>query len=58
LPGDRFDDMAFRDPAPGAAVNCLRELGVAGDTIVVFASDNGLDGPGPRPIGGKGSVKG
>jgi hypothetical protein len=44
LPGDRFDDMAFRDPAPGAAVNCLR-LGVAGDTIVVFASDNGLAAP-------------
>src|SRR5580704_12506239 len=26
LPCDRFDDMAFRNPATGAAVKCLREF--------------------------------
>ncbi len=40
------------DAIVGKMLDALDELGLARDTIVVFASDNGPDGPGARPYGG------
>jgi arylsulfatase A-like enzyme len=40
------------DALVGRMLDALGELGLARDTIVVFASDNGPDGPGARAYGG------
>ena len=38
-------------PSSAGCSNSLKELGLEKDTIVVFASDNGPDGPGARTFG-------
>ena len=40
------------DAIVGRMLDALDELGLARDTIVVFASDNGPDGPAVREFGG------
>ena len=40
------------DAVVGEMLDTLEELGLENDTIVVFASDNGPDGPGARAFGG------
>jgi arylsulfatase len=40
------------DAVVGAMLDALAELGLEDDTIVIFASDNGPDGPGSRVFGG------
>jgi arylsulfatase len=62
LPSKRFegrsrigqfgDSLMEGDAIVGAMLDALDELGLARDTIVVFASDNGPDGPGARTFGG------
>ena len=39
-------------PSSAAMLDSLKELGLEKDTIVVFASDNGPDGPGAQTFGG------
>jgi arylsulfatase len=39
------------DAIVGSTLDSLKELGLEKDTIVVFASDNGPDGPGARTFG-------
>ncbi len=61
LPSKRFegvsrigqfgDSLMEGDAIVGKMLDALDELGLAHDTIVVFASDNGPDGPGARPYG-------
>jgi arylsulfatase len=62
LPSKRFegasrigqfgDSLMEGDAIVGRMLDALDELGLAHDTIVVFASDNGPDGPEVRPYGG------
>jgi len=62
LPSKRFegqsrigqfgDSLMEGDAIVGRMLDALDELDLARDTIVVFASDNGPDGPGARPFGG------
>jgi arylsulfatase A-like enzyme len=62
LPSKRFegqsrigqfgDSLMEGDAIVGRMLDALDELGLARDTIVVFASDNGPDGPGARAYGG------
>ena len=62
LPSKRFegqsrigqfgDSLMEGDAIVGRMLDALDELGLARDTIVVFASDNGPDGPGARAFGG------
>jgi arylsulfatase A-like enzyme len=62
LPSKRFegasrigqfgDSLMEGDAIVGRLLDALDELGLARDTIVVFASDNGPDGPGARAFGG------
>jgi arylsulfatase len=40
------------DAVVGALLDALADLGLEQDTIVIFASDNGPDGPGSRAFGG------
>ena len=62
LPSKRFegasrigqfgDSLMEGDAIVGKMLDALNDLGLAKDTIVVFASDNGPDGPGARAFGG------
>lgn len=62
LPSKRFegasrigqfgDSLMEGDAVVGKVLDSLHELGLEKDTIVVFASDNGPDGPGARTFGG------
>ena len=62
LPSKRFegasrigqfgDSLMEGDAIVGSALDSLKDLGLEKDTIVVFASDNGPDGPGARTFGG------
>ncbi len=62
LPSKRFegasrigqfgDSLMEGDAIIGKVLDTLQELGLDKDTIVVFASDNGPDGPGARTFGG------
>jgi arylsulfatase A-like enzyme len=62
LPSKRFegasrigqfgDSLMEGDAIVGKMLDTLTDLGLAKDTIVVFASDNGPDGPGARNFGG------
>ncbi|MEJ0076650.1 MAG: arylsulfatase [Alphaproteobacteria bacterium] len=62
LPSKRFegasrigqfgDSLMEGDAVVGAMLDSLKELGLEKDTIVVFASDNGPDGPGAKTFGG------
>ena len=62
LPSKRFegasrigqfgDSLMEGDAIVGTMLDALEELGLEQDTIVVFASDNGPDGPGARAFGG------
>jgi arylsulfatase A-like enzyme len=62
LPSKRFegqsrigqfgDSLMEGDAVVGRMIDALDELGLARDTIVVFASDNGPDGPAVRAFGG------
>jgi arylsulfatase A-like enzyme len=62
LPSKRFegksrigqfgDSLMEGDAIVGRMLDALGDLGLARDTIVVFASDNGPDGPGARTFGG------
>jgi arylsulfatase A-like enzyme len=62
LPSKRFegasrigqfgDSLMEGDAIVGKMLDTLNDLGLAKDTIVVFASDNGPDGPGARNFGG------
>ncbi len=62
LPSKRFegvsrigqfgDSLMEGDAIVGRMLDALDELGLTRDTIVVFASDNGPDGPGARAFGG------
>lgn len=62
LPSKRFegasrigqfgDSLMEGDAVVGRMLDSLQELGLERDTIVVFASDNGPDGPGARAFGG------
>ena len=62
LPSKRFegasrigqfgDSLMEGDAIVGKMLDSLKELGLEKDTIVVFASDNGPDGPGARAFGG------
>jgi arylsulfatase A-like enzyme len=61
LPSKRFegvsrigqfgDSLMEGDAIVGKMLDALDDLSLARDTIVVFASDNGPDGPGARPFG-------
>lgn len=61
LPSKRFegasrigqfgDSLMEGDAVVGRMLDSLRELGLERNTIVVFASDNGPDGPGARDFG-------
>ena len=61
LPSKRFEgasrigqfgnSLMEGDAIVGKMLNSLKELGLEKDTIVVFASDNGPDGPGARAFG-------
>ena len=61
LPSKRFegvsrigqfgDSLMEGDAIVGKMLDSLKELGLEKDTIVVFASDNGPDGPGARTFG-------
>ena len=50
--GQFGDSLMEGDAVVGAMLDALTELGLEQDTIVVFASDNGPDGPGSRAFGG------
>ena len=62
LPSKRFegasrigqfgDSLMEGDAIVGSMLDSLKELGLEKDTIVVFASDNGPDGPGAKTFGG------
>jgi arylsulfatase len=62
LPSKRFegasrigqfgDSLMEGDAIVGTMLDLLNELGLDKNTIVVFASDNGPDGPGARSFGG------
>jgi arylsulfatase A-like enzyme len=62
LPSKRFegasrigqfgDSLMEGDAIVGKMLDTLNDLGLAKDTIVVFASDNGPDGPGAHNFGG------
>ncbi len=55
LPSKRFEGasrIGQFDAIVGNVLDALKELGLEKDTIVVFASDNGPDGPGARTYGG------
>jgi arylsulfatase len=62
LPSKRFegasrigqfgDSLMEGDAIVGSMLDSLKELGLEKDTIVVFASDNGPDGPGAKTYGG------
>jgi arylsulfatase len=62
LPSNRFagqsrigqfgDSLMEGDAIVGRMLDALDQFGLARDTIVVFASDNGPDGPGARTFGG------
>ena len=62
LPSKRFEGVSRigqfgnslmeGDAVVGRMLNSLHELGLEKDTIVVFASDNGPDGPGAQAFGG------
>jgi arylsulfatase A-like enzyme len=62
LPSKRFegasrigqfgDSLMEGDAIVGKMLDSLKELGLEKDTIVVFASDNGPDGPGASRFGG------
>ena len=62
LPSKRFegasrigqfgDSLMEGDAVVGRMLDSLNELGLEKDTIVVFASDNGPDGPGAQAFGG------
>jgi arylsulfatase A-like enzyme len=62
LPSKRFeeasrigqfgDSLMEGDAVVGKMLDTLKELDLEKDTIVVFASDNGPDGPGARTFGG------
>lgn len=62
LPSKRFegasrigqfgDSLMEGDAIVGRMLDSLEELGLDKETIVVFASDNGPDGPGARTFGG------
>jgi arylsulfatase A-like enzyme len=62
LPSKRFegqsrigqfgDSLMEGDAIVGRMLDALDELGLARDTLVVFASDNGPDGPAVRALGG------
>lgn len=62
LPSKRFDgasrigqfgdSLMEGDAVVGKMLDSLKGLGLEKDTIVVFASDNGPDGPGARTFGG------
>ncbi|WP_246813137.1 arylsulfatase [Rhizobium changzhiense] len=61
LPSERFegasrigqfgDSLMEGDAIVGAMLDVLKELGIEDDSIVVFASDNGPDGPGASRFG-------
>ncbi len=61
LPSKRFegasrigqfgDSLMEGDAIVGAMLDALKELGLEDDTIVIFASDNGPDGPGASRFG-------
>ncbi len=61
LPSERFeyasrigqfgDSLMEGDAIVGAMLDALKELGIADNSIVVFASDNGPDGPGASHFG-------
>ena len=61
LPSKRFegasrigqfgDSLMEGDAIVGKMLDSLKELGLENDTIVVFASDNGPDGPGAQDFG-------
>ncbi len=45
------------DTGVGMVMDGLERLGIAGNTVVIYMSDNGGGGGGPRPVqGGKGSL--
>lgn len=50
--GQFGDSLMEGDVVVGKMLDSLEELELADDTIVVFASDNGPDGPGARTFGG------
>jgi arylsulfatase len=50
--GQFGDSLMEGDAVVGAMLDALTELGLEEETIVVFASDNGPDGPGARAFGG------
>src|SRR3954451_14084835 len=50
--GQFGDSLMEGDAIVGAMLDSLQELGLEKDTIVVFASDNGPDGPGAKTYGG------
>ncbi|HXV31250.1 MAG TPA: arylsulfatase, partial [Sinorhizobium sp.] len=50
--GQFGDSLMEGDAIVGKMLDSLRDLGLEKDTIVVFASDNGPDGPGARAFGG------
>src|SRR5262249_8403415 len=50
--GQFGDSLMEGDAIVGRMLDVLDDLGLANDTIVVFASDNGPDGPGVREFGG------
>jgi arylsulfatase A-like enzyme len=50
--GQFGDSLMEGDAIVGRMLDALDELGVERDTIVVFASDNGPDGPAARSLGG------
>ena len=62
LPSKRFegasrigqfgDSLMEGDAIVGRMLDALKELDLEKDTIVVFASDNGPDGPGAKKFGG------
>ncbi len=62
LPSKRFegasrigqfgDSLMEGDAIVGTMLDAIKDLGVEQDTIVVFASDNGPDGPGANRFGG------
>ena len=50
--GQFGDSLMEGDAIVGTTLDALKELGLEKDTLVVFASDNGPDGPGARTFGG------
>jgi arylsulfatase len=50
--GQFGDSLMEGDAVVGAMLDAVTQLGLEDETIVVFASDNGPDGPGSRVFGG------